>query len=121
MEQTEFEGLVSEALAALPLDIKDLVDNIEVVVAPFPSERQMRRSHIRNRYNLLGLYEGVPLTRRGAYYGMVLPDKITIFQAPIEAIATTPEDLARLVRRVTVHEMAHHFGISDERLRELGY
>jgi predicted Zn-dependent protease with MMP-like domain len=69
---------------------------------------------------LFGLYEGIPLTERTSNYGLVLPDKITIFRQPIEARSWTDEQVRRIVRRTVLHELAHHFGISDERLRELG-
>jgi len=69
---------------------------------------------------LFGLYEGVPLTERSSHYGMVLPDKITIFRQPIEAYCRSEEEIRQMVRRTVLHELAHHFGIPDQRLRELG-
>jgi predicted Zn-dependent protease with MMP-like domain len=106
----EFEQLVSEALDALPDDIAAQMANVAVTVDDEPPPGQP----------LLGLYQGVPLGRRGPYYSGVLPDKITIYRGPIERIARgDPEALRALVRRVVLHEIAHHFGISDERLVEL--
>jgi predicted Zn-dependent protease with MMP-like domain len=69
---------------------------------------------------LLGLYEGVPQTRRTTHYGLVLPDKITLFRRPILAVCRTPEEVRERVRSVVIHELAHHFGIDDDRLRDLG-
>ncbi len=69
---------------------------------------------------LLGLYQGIPLTKRTTNYGLVLPDKVTIFQGPIERLCRTPEQVVKRVQRTVKHELAHHFGISDDRLRELG-
>lgn len=84
--------------------------NVEVIVEDAPG-----------REGLLGLYEGIPQPSRGAGYAGVLPDRITIYRLPIEARARSDEDLEREVRKTVWHEIAHHFGISDERLRELGW
>jgi len=105
-----FDDFVAEALDSLPDDIRTLMSNVAVVVEDEPPRG----------LPLLGVYRGVPLTRRSSWYGAVPPDKITIYQAPLERLARgDPERLRREVRRVVVHEIAHHFGISDERLREL--
>jgi predicted Zn-dependent protease with MMP-like domain len=115
-----FEELVAEALDSLPPDIQEKLENVEVVVEWRPSPAQMRRMRLGPGQTLFGLYEGVPLTERTSGYGMVLPDKITIFRQPIEAYCQTDEEVRQTVRRTVLHELAHHFGISDERLRELG-
>jgi predicted Zn-dependent protease with MMP-like domain len=110
VESDEFETYVREALDSLPDDLRRRVENVELVVADEPPPG----------HPLLGLYEGVPLTRRGAYYAGALPDKITIFRGPLERLyGADPERLRGEVRRVVLHEIAHHFGISDERLLEL--
>jgi predicted Zn-dependent protease with MMP-like domain len=107
---TYFDDLVSDALDSLPDDISDLMSNVAVVVEDEPPPG----------LPLLGLYSGVPLTRRTSWYGAVPPDKITIYQGPLERhFGHDPELLRQQVRRVVVHEVAHHFGISDERLTEL--
>ena len=107
----DFEQAVRDALDSLPPDLRDAMSNVEIVVdeeAP-PASR------------ILGLYQGIPLTRRTSSYAAVPPDKITIFRRPIERVAgTDPERLHAQVRHVVIHEIAHHFGISDERLIELG-
>jgi len=106
----DFEQLVSDALDALPDDIAALMSNVAVTVDDEPPPGQP----------LLGLYQGIPLGRRGPYYAGALPDKITIYRGPIERIAGgDPERLRALVKRVVLHEIAHHFGISDERLVEI--
>ena len=105
-----FEDYAQAALDSLPPDLRARMSNVEIVVEdePPPGER------------LLGLYEGVPLTRRSSHYGGVLPDKITIYRGPLERLyAHDPERLRREVSRVVLHEVAHHFGISDERLIEI--
>ncbi len=115
-----FEELVAEALDSLPPDIQEKLENVEVVVEWRPSPAQMRRMGLGPGQTLFGLYEGVPLTERTSGYNLVLPDKITIFRQPIEAYCRTDEQVRQTVRRTVLHELAHHFGISDDRLRELG-
>jgi predicted Zn-dependent protease with MMP-like domain len=111
MSTDEFERLVGEALDSLPDDLRGALSNVAIVVEQEPPPGQP----------LLGLYEGLPLTRRGSSYAGVPPDKITIYRGPLERLsAGDPERLRREVRHVVLHEVAHHFGISDERLRELG-
>jgi predicted Zn-dependent protease with MMP-like domain len=105
-----FERLVDEALASLPADLRGEMSNVGLVVENEPAPGQ----------RLLGLYQGVPLTRRGAYYGNVLPDKITIYRGPLERLyGHDPHLLATQVKRVVLHEVAHHFGISDQRLVDI--
>jgi predicted Zn-dependent protease with MMP-like domain len=117
----EFEELVARALDELPDDIAEALSNISVVVEQWPSPEIIKEMNLRNRHELLGLYQGVPLSRRGTSYGGVLPDRITVFQGPIESTGRTKSELRESVRSVVVHEIAHHIGISEERIRELGY
>jgi predicted Zn-dependent protease with MMP-like domain len=121
MDQGRFARLVVEALDALPPEIAGMLDNVEVVVEPYPTRAQLRAGRVGSGRLLLGLYEGVPRTQRSTGYGMVLPDKITIFQQPIEAICRNEEEIRAQVRSTVVHEIAHHLGIGDEELRRLGY
>lgn len=114
----DFERLVAEALDSLPEEIQRAMVNVEVVVADEPSRAQV--ASLRPGYTLLGLYQGHPLPARRSYSG-VMPDKITIFEGPITRIARTPERIREQVRRTVIHEVAHHFGIGDRRLRELGW
>ena len=118
--QETFEALVAQAIEGLPNEFLDRLDNVGIVAADWPTEEQRRYPHLSPRDTLLGLYEGVALTDRQSY-GMVLPDKITIFQRPLEGISENEEDLIYQVQVTVVHEIAHHFGINDERLHELGY
>lgn len=119
MRRERFEDLVAEALAGLPEEFRERLDNLDVEVLDWPTARHMARGGVRHRWQLLGLYEGIPLTRRDAGYGMVLPDRITIFRRPIELICRSEEEIVRQVRNTVIHEIGHHFGIDDERLREL--
>ena len=111
MGADEFEGYVNEALDSIPDELIDLLDNCIIVIADdAPPEDP----------ELLGLYEGIPLTERGVSYGGVLPDTISIFRNPTLAICDTVEDVIDEVHITVVHEIAHHFGITDRRLYELG-
>lgn len=121
LSETEFEELVVAALDTLPESLLKLMNNIEVTVDRLPSRQQMRRAGVRSG-TLLGLYEGIPLTARSSSsYSLVVPDKITIFQHPIESICSTHEEIVAQVRKTVIHEVAHHFGIGEQRLRELGW
>jgi predicted Zn-dependent protease with MMP-like domain len=106
----EFEQVVQDALDSLPAELSTRVSNVELVVEDEPPPGQ----------RLLGLYQGVPLTRRGSGYNGALPDKITIYRGPLERLYGYDPDMLRAqIRHVVLHEVAHHFGISDERLIEI--
>lgn len=120
MNREKFEGLVARAVESLPEEFAEHLDNIAITVQESPTRRQLVRSHVKRNMTLLGLYEGVPITERGNHYNMVLPDKITIFQRPIEESCQNEAEIVAMIRSVVLHEIAHHFGISDERLKELG-
>ena len=116
---TTFETLVVQALDDLPDAFLAALDNVEVVIEKEPSVAHRNRLAPPGA-TLLGLYEGVPQTRRTSGYGLVAPDKITIFEGPIRRASTDDQSLQKLVQRTVIHEIAHHFGISDDRLRQLG-
>jgi predicted Zn-dependent protease with MMP-like domain len=120
MDREKFEELVDQAVESLPPEFLDHLDNVDVLVADRPTAGQLRKSRLKANQTLLGLYEGVPQTRRGTSYGIVLPDKITIFQKTIEAKCRNDEEMRAEIEHVVIHEIAHHFGISDARLREIG-
>lgn len=113
MQREEFEKLVAEAIDEIPEEFLAQLKNVAIVVEDEPSAEQLAKLKLRNDLTLLGLYEGVPLTRRGQY-SMALPDKISIFKNSIELVAQTPAEIKRLVQDTVRHEIAHHFG-SDER------
>lgn len=115
-----FEELVARALDELPEPFAAALHNVEIIVEDRPSPDDLRSTRVRPRCTLLGLYRGVPLSRRGRGYHLVTPDVIVIFREPIERLARDEADLEERVRRVVRHEIAHYFGISDERLREIG-
>lgn len=120
--RARFEELVVEAIDELPDDILAMLDNVEIVVADAPTADQLDGAGSLDAGEmLLGLYEGIPLTDRTGSYGMVLPDKITLFQGALESICQDETTLRNEVRVTVIHELAHHFGISDRRLQELGW
>ena len=120
MDRKRFEWLVAKALDALPEEFIARLENITVVVEDQPTRYQLGKARLKHSQTLLGLYEGVPLTERGSHYGLVVPDKITIFQVPIESEYRDDDEMAAEIQRVVQHEIAHHFGISDARLKQLG-
>lgn len=119
MNQEEFENLVKKAVEDLPKEIRQKLDNVAIVIEERPNEYQLKKVGVRYGGTLLGLYEGVPETAWGKGFGGHLPDKITIFQESIERFAQTPEAIKELVKNVVWHEIAHHFGIGEKRVRKL--
>ena len=117
----EFQVLVEEALQTLPASIQDKMHNVAILVAEFPSPAQLRAIRLGPGYALYGLYEGVPLTERTSNYGMVSPDRITIFMHPMVEQHPSPQSIREQVRRTVVHEIGHHFGMGEKQLRALGY
>jgi len=113
MDKAEFEKLVEEGVNLVPAEFLKKLENVAIVVEDEPSEFQKKSAKISEGVLLLGLYEGVPQIKRGPHYGMTLPDKITIFQKPIEASAASPEAIRELVKNTVWHEIAHHFGSSE--------
>lgn len=119
MELNAFEILVQNAIDSLPEEFLQFMENVEVVVQRFPTRRQLAEVGLKGRYSLLGLYEGTPLTKRGSDYSLVLPDKITIFMAPILAICANDEEIRQEIQDTVIHELGHHFGIDEPRMEEL--
>ena len=119
MDRERFEALVARAVDSLPEEFRSRLDNIDVVVEDWPTRKQLAEAGLRRAETLLGLYEGVPLTNRSSSYGLVPPDKITIFQKPIEAKCRDDNEVTDEIQEVVRHEIAHHFGIGDARLREI--
>jgi predicted Zn-dependent protease with MMP-like domain len=119
MDRVAFESLVVKAIDNLPEEFKQKMENVDVTIEDLPGRRQLSKMKLREPYQLLGLYEGVPQTQRGQGYTMVLPDKITIFQKSIEARCRNEKQIEIEIGRVVRHELAHHFGITDEELRKI--
>ena len=110
IDEVRFERLVGEALDSLPPELGEMMENVAVVVEDaHPDE------------DLLGLYEGVPLTERGDYGGMAMPDRVTVYRLPICAVCDSEQELVDQITVTVVHEVAHHFGIDDDTLEALGW
>ena len=107
------------ALRRLPKFFKKKMKNVDVVVEDQASRKLLLEMGLRSSFELLGLYQGFPLDRRGFYYGNVLPDKITIFQFTIESLCNTEGEIKEKVKEVVMHEVGHYFGLDDDLLREL--
>ncbi|MFO7711955.1 MAG: metallopeptidase family protein [Dehalococcoidia bacterium] len=119
MDTERFEALVARAVEHLPPEFQQELENVDIVIQDWPTNMQLRRTRLASRAQLLGLYEGVPRTKRGRSYGLVLPDKISIFQKAIEARCRSESGVEALVGEVVLHELAHHFGLDDRTLRRI--
>lgn len=117
MTKEEFEELVRQAVEKLPKKFKEKLDNVDLVIEAWPTPEKLREVGIPVSRTILGLYQGVPKTKRRTYFG-VLPDKITIFAGPILAVSSTPKEVKERVAQVVRHEIAHHFGLSEEEVQE---
>ena len=121
LSREAFETLVDEAIDSLPDEVQRWLDNVVIVVADRPSPEQQARTGLGPGSLLFGLYEGVPKTKRGVTYGEVVPDKILIFQGPIELVCRTPAQVRDQVRRTVLHEIGHHLGMDEDELEDSGY
>jgi len=118
VEKETFEKLVQEGIDLIPKKFMAKLENVAIVVEDEPTSEQTEKLKLGRGYSLFGLYEGVPQTRRGPHYGMTLPDKITIFQRPIEQHAQSDEQIRQIVKDTVWHEIAHHFGSDEQRIKE---
>jgi predicted Zn-dependent protease with MMP-like domain len=120
MNRPVFKRLVQQSLADLPEQFRAHLDNLEIVVEDWPDPETLRLASTGNPAGLLGFYHGVPLTARGTNYGQVMPDRISIYRRPVLLVCANRAEVRETVDRVLKHEIGHHFGISDQRLREIG-
>ncbi|MBW3070376.1 metallopeptidase family protein [Actinomyces sp. 594] len=123
LSETEFEAAVADALEMIPEELATQMDNVVMLVEDEPDPEMLTDADYDEdgRPTLLGLYEGVPLTERDAGWSLVLPDRILIFQGPLQRWCSSRQELVEQVAVTVIHEVAHHFGISDTRLHELGW
>ena len=119
LSRDEFEKLVSEALEELPTRLRERLENIVIMVEEAPPKEIMRQLGVKSSLGLLGLYQGVPLKHRGVHYGNVLPDRIVIYQRPIEVRVQTRKELLIQIRRTILHEIGHFFGLVESELRDI--
>ena len=121
LSRAEFEKLVAQAVESLPPRFLERLENVEVVVEGEPTREDLEHAEIEPGRTLFGLYQGVPQTQRGTWYGSVLPDRIVIYQRPIEAVARTRREIRKEIRITLMHEIGHHFGLGEDELSEAGY
>ena len=117
LRKRQFERMVRKAIDSLPPVIHSMMENVEIVIEDEPTEEQRNGAED----GPFGLYEGIPLTERTSSYGLILPDKISIFRGPLERAAATPSDLYAEVQATVIHEVAHHFGMDEAKIADLGY
>ncbi len=115
----QFESMIRDAMYALADRFARDMNNVAITWAEEPSPEQRKKNNLSEYQTLFGLYEGIPLTKRGAGYNLVLPDKITIFKTPIESVSHDEASLKNQVRKTLWHEVAHHFGLGHDRIHEL--
>ncbi len=112
----DFDALITRAMDELPQQYITGLDNVAIIYADEPNEHQRQKSHLHEGSLLLGLYEGIPLTQRGAGYTFVLPDKITLFKNALLAVSHSPEAFYAQVKRTLWHEIAHYYGLDHDRI-----
>ena len=120
IDRDSFKALMFDAVDALPVQFRDRIENLSFAVEDWADARDRSLIGTTSGGTLLGVYRGVPLTRRTSGYNLAMPDTIVIFQQPLQRLARDPDHLTELVNHTVRHEVAHYFGISDQRLRELG-
>ncbi|OGB93184.1 MAG: hypothetical protein A3G35_18335 [candidate division NC10 bacterium RIFCSPLOWO2_12_FULL_66_18] len=121
LSRAEFEKLVTQAVESLPPRFLERLENVEVMVESAPTREDLEDAGIEPGRTLFGLYQGVPQTQRGTWYGSVLPDRIVIYQRPIEAVARDRREIRKEIRITLMHEIGHHFGLGEDELSEAGY
>ncbi|MBI4535076.1 MAG: metallopeptidase family protein [Ignavibacteriae bacterium] len=123
MDSEQFERIAQEVLDSLPDMFQQKMENVHIVVEDLPSDETVRKMRLSSQSLLLGLYEGIPLTQRGTFYGTAatLPDKITLYKKNIERVARSETVLREKIREVLIHEIAHYYGMTEEQVRNAGY
>jgi predicted Zn-dependent protease with MMP-like domain len=120
MNHKDFESVVQQVLSELPSDLRQKIMNVAIVVEESADDETLELAGVDDPYDLFGFYEGVPLTERTSAYGLVPPDKISIYRQPILAACRNAKEIRAMIGETLRHEIAHYFGIDDERLEELG-
>ncbi len=123
MERAAFEELVEEAFALLPDKFRSAVDNVAIVVEDYPTDDVVVKMRLPSKHHLLGLYQGVPLTMRGMWYGMTPtpPDRVILYQKNIESVSRDEQEAKEKISEVLVHEIGHYFGMNEKQIREAGF
>ena len=118
LNRRKFEKIVKMGIKAIPERFLQKLNNMAIVIGDEPTPAQKKKLNLRSNWTLFGLYEGIPQLSRGANYSAALPDKITIFQKPIEAAARDEENIKEIVKNTVWHEIAHHFGMNEVQVRQ---
>jgi predicted Zn-dependent protease with MMP-like domain len=118
MSLEEFQEVVDQTMDGLPKEFREKLDNVEVLVEIWPTHQDMQSIRAHPGAILFGLYRGVPQTKRGLYYSGVMPDKILIFAGPILSMSQTIEEAKKQIKKTVLHEVGHHFGMSEEDIRK---
>jgi predicted Zn-dependent protease with MMP-like domain len=123
LTREEFEDLVQQAFDELPARFQEHMENVSIAVEDEPSRETLAKMRLRSREELLGLYEGIPLNKRGTWYGMVpaVPDRISLYKKNIERGVRSLEELRKRIRDVLIHEIAHYYGMDEDEVRAAGY
>ncbi len=123
MDRVRFEELAEKAFESLPELFRKRIDNVHIVIEDYPSEDQLTRARLSSKHDLLGLYEGIPLEKRGTWYGSspTVPDRISIFQKNIEAVCPNESEIGKKIQEVLIHEIAHYFGMTEKEIRDSGF
>src|SRR5689334_5549042 len=121
VSEEEFHSMMEESIEKIPASFKEKIENLAFIVEPYPSDSDIERLNLNDRYSLLGLYSGVPYTSRNTYYMGVTPDRIILFQKNIEARCGNISELKKLIEEVVIHEVAHYFGMDEDQVRAAGY
>lgn len=115
ISRKRIEEVVTKTIEELPEELKNKLENVDIAIEDYPADKKHEKSLT------LGLYQGVPVSKRGFWYGNVLPDKITIFKNNIELLCKSEEEVEKVIREVVIHELAHYFGFDEKQIREKGY
>ena len=123
MDRREFEKNTELAFEKLPETFREAIENVGVVIEDYPDEDLVQKMHLRSRYQLLGLYQGIPLPHRNSWYGMspVTPDKISLYQKNIEAVCHSEQEVIDKIHEVLIHEIGHYFGMNEDEIRAAGF
>lgn len=121
VSENEFADLMEEQLQEIPEPFKSKIENLVFLVEPYPSQSDLNRVGLNDKYSLLGIYSGVPYLYRNTYYGNTTPDRIILFQKNIERYCNSKSELKNKIKEVLIHEIAHYFGMDEDEIREAGY
>ena len=121
VSEEDFHLMMEKAITEIPENFKNKIENLVFIAEPYPTENDLARLSLKNRYSLLGLYSGVPYTHRSTWYGNVTPDRIILFQKNIESHCSSSQELYNKIKEVMIHEIAHYFGMDEDEIRNAGY